>query len=102
MGGIRYLSWTIDVAPDMGAYKSDNPHRRVIMESQEKKVLAYMKSHNGITSYEAFMNLRITRLSGRIKDLRDKGYVISSDWEGNGDTRYVRYHLIKEGEHPEP
>ena len=56
-----------------------------------------MKEHNGITSYEAFVHLNCTRLSARIKDLRDEGHQIASvretkkntDGESVSYTRYV-------------
>ena len=37
-----------------------------------------MQEHNGITTYTAFKS-GITRLSARIKELRDIGYPISSE-----------------------
>lgn len=42
--------------------------------SQCEKVVAYIKKHGSITSWQAFEDLGITRLSGRIHDLTQKGY----------------------------
>lgn len=42
------------------------------------RILDYMKIHKGITSQDAFKDLGITRLSARIKELRDMGYDIST------------------------
>lgn len=49
--------------------------------TQEEQVLAYMQQHGSITTWEAFMKLNITRLSGRIYDLRDQGYDIDMHYE---------------------
>lgn len=47
------------------------------METQCKQILAYMLEHGSITSKEAFDELGCTRLSGRIFDLKQKGYIIT-------------------------
>lgn len=39
-------------------------------QNQVRKVLDYIKTHGGITTYEAFIKLGVTRLSARIWDLR--------------------------------
>lgn len=41
--------------------------------TQERAVLKYMQDFGGITSFEAFTELGITRISARIFELRDKG-----------------------------
>lgn len=47
---------------------------------QKIRVYEYMKQHGGITSYQAFRDLRITRLSARIYDLRhEDGCLIEQD-----------------------
>lgn len=66
--------------------------------SQNMKVLNYMRTHQGITSMDAFRKLGITRLSARIHDLRDAGFTITMLWEtSESGSRYGRYYL--EGEH---
>lgn len=47
--------------------------------TQGEKVLEYMKKHGSITTMEAFMHFGITRLSARVFELREKGYMINSD-----------------------
>lgn len=47
--------------------------------TQGEKVLDYMKKHGSITTMEAFKNFGITRLSARVFELREKGYMIDSD-----------------------
>ena len=55
--------------------------------SQEKQVLQYMRDFGSITTYDAFTDLGITRLSARINELRKTGYEI----EGTPETRRNRY-----------
>lgn len=44
--------------------------------TQNDRVLAYIRSHGGITSLEAYDKLGCTRLSARIKDLKEMGVAI--------------------------
>lgn len=67
--------------------------------TQTEKVLDYMKRNGGITTMEAFSKLKITRLSGRIFDLKAEGYNIASETivkknKKTGETtRFARYYL---------
>lgn len=67
------------------------------MSPQQEAVLKYMKTNGGITSYDAFSKLRITRLSAVIYDLKDIGYNIDKVYEQNKKTgtSYARYFLVK-------
>ena len=67
------------------------------MQGSKLRIIEYMKKHKGITSRDAFKDLGITRLSARIKELRDMGYDISTIMV-DGKNRYgdtVRYGLYK-------
>ena len=44
--------------------------------TQNDRVLAYMRSHKGITSLDAYRDLGCTRLSARIADLKGRGITI--------------------------
>lgn len=44
--------------------------------TQNDRVLAYIRLHGGITSLEAYDKLGCTRLSARIKDLKEMGVAI--------------------------
>ena len=44
--------------------------------TQNDRVLAYMRSHKGITSLDAYRDLGCTRLSARIADLKGMGIEI--------------------------
>lgn len=71
------------------------------MKSQNEQVLNYMKTHEGITTLDAFRKLGITRLSARIYELRDKGHIIDSvdrttkDRNGKVVARFTEYKLGK-------
>lgn len=69
------------------------------MSPQNEAVLNYMRTHNGISTFAAFEKLRITRLSARIKELRDiEGFKIVSEKKfSKGNKPYVLYRL-KEGD----
>ena len=54
--------------------------------TQNEKVLNYLKEHKKITSMDAINHLRITRLSARIADLRNRGIVIDSETVYKKDT----------------
>ena len=68
--------------------------------SQNDKVLNYLKEHKKITSMDAIRWLKITRLSARISDLRERGINIDSetvykkDEDGN-PIHYSVYTLIE-------
>jgi len=49
------------------------------MKTQRDLVLQYMKDFGSITAMEAFSDLGITHLNGRIKELRDSGIEIKTD-----------------------
>lgn len=65
--------------------------------TQEERILEHMRKHGSITSMDAFRDHEITRLSGRIHDLRREGYDIETIYETNQyGTRYGRYVLHEE------
>lgn len=68
--------------------------------TQAQRVLRYLKRHVGITDAEARDELGISRLSGRIYELRESGVNIANVWrEGTNrygeQTRFVEYRLVK-------
>ena len=62
---------------------------------QTVRVLEFMTSHDGITSWEAFESLNIISLPRRIKDLREQGYNIEMTWQRrpNGE-KFGLYRLV--------
>lgn len=55
--------------------------------TQNEKILRHLQDYGSITSMEAFTEYGCTRLSARIKDLRDAGHPIKSSWE-TAQNRY--------------
>lgn len=41
--------------------------------NQKEKILDYINKHGSITSYKAYLDLGITQLATRIKELKEKG-----------------------------
>lgn len=69
--------------------------------TQKEQVLAHMKKFRSITSWEAFANYRITRLSARIADLEADGYQIKHTPEVckllSGRTTTITRYSLKRG-----
>ena len=66
--------------------------------SQNKMVLDHLESGKGLTSMGAISLFKITRLSARIKDLRDQGHDIQSEMKSSSDSsfgKHAEYTLIK-------
>lgn len=64
--------------------------------TQHEAILDYMKHHGSITTLQAFMDLRCTKLTTRISELRRTGYNIQSVKCVDEDTgsRYNKYFLV--------
>lgn len=71
--------------------------------NQCEKIIDYIKRYGSITTYEAFTDLGITRLSGRIHDLTQKGYdfnresITTKNRDGEPVT-YTKYSFKEERE----
>ena len=64
-------------------------------------ILKHLRAYPWITSKDAFEIYGITRLSARIKDLRDKGYdietvMVETETRFGESCRYARYVLHEE------
>ena len=55
--------------------------------NQRTMIIDYIKSFGSITSYEAYIDLGITQLATRIKELKQQGYTFNTEWV----TRKNRY-----------
>ena len=67
--------------------------------TQNQKILRHMQVYGKITTYEAFMDYGITRLSARIWDLRHEGHAIASKNKSGMNrfgekTTYAEYRLV--------
>lgn len=68
------------------------------MRGSKTAILEHLKSYPWLTSKEAFEQYGITRLSARIKELRDKGYdietvMVETTTRFGESCRYARYIL---------
>lgn len=64
--------------------------------TQQQSIIRYLQhSKGGLTTYEAFEKLNITKLPTRVSELKDKGYEFIQVWETNDDgtKRWYRYFL---------
>ena len=43
-------------------------------------ILQYIQDYGSITSFEAYLDLGITQLATRIKELKEQGYSFSYEW----------------------
>lgn len=71
------------------------------MKGSKVRILEHLKKSGSITSMEAFQLFGITRLSARIKELRDKGYdirtlMVDSVNRYGEDVRYGKYVLMRD------
>lgn len=64
--------------------------------TQNEKILEHLKKYGVITSMEAFQTYQITRLAGRIHELREKGYNITTEKrKAKNGAIYAAYRLQK-------
>jgi len=69
--------------------------------TQKELILKYIEDFGSISSYEAYVDLGITQLATRIKELKGQGFVFVTEW-ANGKNRYgkpvkfKKYKLKKE------
>ena len=66
--------------------------------NQRQQILQYIEDFGAITSYEAYIDLGITQLASRIKELKEQGYNFKYDWvkkknRYNKQVRFKRYKL---------
>lgn len=69
--------------------------------SQANRLLDYLKKSGSITTWEAFKELGITRLSARIFEIKERGYVIKTELVNDKNRlgepiHYNKYSLIEE------
>mgnify|MGYP001574898448 CR=1 FL=1 len=65
--------------------------------TQNARILNWLESHDdGITTLEASDNLRICRLSERIREIERLGFLIEHEPERtSGGARIMRYRLLR-------
>lgn len=73
------------------------------MNSAAKELIQYLRTHEGITSMEAFRLFSVTRLSGMIYSLKKQGYIFrtithTTTTQYGRRVKYAEYQLIGEGD----
>lgn len=48
--------------------------------NQKQMIIKYIKDFGSITSYQAYIDLGITQLATRIKELKEQGYDFKTEW----------------------
>ena len=48
--------------------------------NQREMIIDYIENFGSITSYEAYIDLGITQLATRIKELKEQGYTFKTEW----------------------
>lgn len=66
--------------------------------NQRQRIINYIRKFGSITSYEAYVDLGITQLATRIKELKEQGYEFKTEWESsknryNEKVEFKRYYL---------
>lgn len=71
------------------------------MKNQRNAIIEYIDDFGSITSYEAYIDLGITQLATRIKELKEIGYTFKTEWikkknRYGKDIKFKKYMLEKE------
>lgn len=66
--------------------------------NQREQIIQYIKDFGSITSYSAYVDLGITQLASRIKELKEQGYYFTYEIEVKKNrygkkVRFKRYKL---------
>lgn len=69
--------------------------------NQRELILKYLHDFGSISDYEAVVDLGILQFGARLKELREQGYVFSSEWikkknKYGKPVRFKRYKLEEE------
>lgn len=67
----------------------------MIMKSQNKIILAMLKSKKKVTPLTALKAANALRLSGRVKELREAGHNIKTTMIAVGKKRVASYALVE-------
>ena len=62
-------------------------------KSQNAQILAWLKAGHSITFWDAVRDFGVMHLPRRIKDLKEAGHTIDSEWQEANGKRFKRYWL---------
>jgi Helix-turn-helix domain len=62
--------------------------------SQKIQVLNHIKRHGSITPMQAFRQYGITCLAERVRDARDSGHKIATEWVKKNGKRFAKYRMV--------
>lgn len=62
--------------------------------TQNASILHYLRNHGNITTFIAFKRFAITRLSGRIYELKRDGHLINATLVTRRGKTYAAYSLV--------
>lgn len=65
------------------------------MTSQLDQIHTHLVNHGSISSWQAISEYRITRVAEYIRQLREMGLDIKSEWKSKDNKRWVEYILEK-------
>ena len=51
--------------------------------TQNDMILRHLQDYGSITTWEAIQEYGVTRLSARISDIKDMGYIITDEWQSS-------------------
>lgn len=73
---------------------ADNGIEPTEKQKQIRRIIGYLETHNGITSYEAIKHISVMRLASRISDMKNLGYVVHDAWV-SGENKYGEKYRAK-------
>ena len=65
-----------------------------VKTNQRMRILDYLKTHDGITQYDAIKNISVMRLASRISEMKKLGYDVRDSWI-NGKNKYGEKYRAK-------
>lgn len=60
-------------------------------QTQKLRIIAYLRQHGSITALEAFTELGVQQLHGRLSELRDDGYEFRDEWYTGTSNQGYKY-----------
>lgn len=68
--------------------------------NQRQQILKYIEDFGSITSYQAYIDLGITQLATRLKELKEQGYQFRYEWIKKKNrygkpVRFKKYKLVE-------